>query len=134
MEKYTYSIANDFPDHTVASEKLHSTIIASLSSVSHIDTSGDVCDIWFTSALTSGEQITLDELVAAHPSLAHAKTAKMAAIDARTSALIAQGFVYSAKTFSLSLAAQAKMMGVLGQTSFADLAKAERQAQLTAAS
>ncbi|MBI3122382.1 MAG: Rrf2 family transcriptional regulator [candidate division NC10 bacterium] len=30
--------------------------------------------------------------------------------------------------------AQAKMMGVLGQTNFADLAKAERQAQLTAAS
>lgn len=30
--------------------------------------------------------------------------------------------------------AQAKMMGVLGQSNFADLVKAERQAQLTAAS
>ncbi len=39
------------------------------------------------------------------------KASKLLAIDTRTDALIAGGFVYSSKTFSLSLPAQVKMNG-----------------------
>jgi hypothetical protein len=47
----------------------------------------------------------------ASQSLHRLKHAKMKAIDARTDELIAAGFTYADKSFSLSLAAQAKMMG-----------------------
>lgn len=58
---------------------------------------------------------TVSEMSAAEKDaacLSDVKAAKCAAIDARTSELIAQGFTYDSKTFSLSIEAQAKMAGV----------------------
>jgi hypothetical protein len=66
----------------------------------------------------SGEQTTaLYDVIVAHSwddpaALPNAKTTRILEIDARTSALIDQGFVFSSKVFSLTLAAQAKMTGI----------------------
>ncbi len=57
---------------------------------------------------------TVREMTAAEQDiniLSSVKASKLLAIDARTDALIASGFVYSSKTFSLSLPAQIKMNG-----------------------
>jgi hypothetical protein len=66
--KYTYSISGDFLNGKVGSTKLtqeigSSTIVYALD---HISTIGDVCDIWFKSVLSGGEETTLDGVVAAH--------------------------------------------------------------------
>lgn len=59
---------------------------------------------------SGAERTALDAVVAAHdpvtPTLEVAKAAKRAAIDRKTSAVIAAGFAHSGKVFSLSLEAQ----------------------------
>jgi hypothetical protein len=67
--KYTYSISSDFPNHQVNSGALTEEIDdSSISSAAllRIDTAGDDCDIWFDDPLSSGDQTTLNGLVAAH--------------------------------------------------------------------
>lgn len=68
MNKYTYTIATAFPNGIVASERLTEEILDSsiVTALDHIDTGLGDCDIWFVSALSGGEQTTLDGLVAAH--------------------------------------------------------------------
>lgn len=69
--KYTKSIASDFTGliedgpclDTLTEEIRNSTIIIALD---HITVDGDVCDIWFKDALSSGDQTTLSNVVAAH--------------------------------------------------------------------
>ena len=66
--KYTYSIATDFPNHKENSARLISEISGSaiVAAPDHIDTEGDVCDIWMKAALSEGDETLLDGLVAAH--------------------------------------------------------------------
>lgn len=66
--KYTYSISTDFPNGKVAPSRLTQEIQASSISIAldYINTSGDDCDIWFKDVLSSGDQTTLDGVVAAH--------------------------------------------------------------------
>lgn len=66
--KYTYSIQNDFPNHKVASDRLKKEIqdSAIVTALDRIATTGDDCDIWFKDALSSGDQATLDTIVANH--------------------------------------------------------------------
>jgi hypothetical protein len=68
LTKYTYSISSDFPNQKVASLSLTNEINDSSisTSLSHINTASDDCDIWFTDILSSGDETTLDGLVAAH--------------------------------------------------------------------
>ena len=70
--KYTYSIQTDFPNHAENSTTLTAEIGLSSITVAldHIDTDGDVCDIWFKAALSEGEETTLDGVVAAHTGVA----------------------------------------------------------------
>jgi hypothetical protein len=68
------------------------------------------CEIIFDDPITAGEETTLDATIATH-ALAIAKARKFIAIDARTDQLIAEGFTYSAKQFSITLSAQNKIMG-----------------------
>ncbi len=75
-----------------------------LSSVSGVDKK-----YWFLDGDTVRE-MTAAEKDAAY--LSTAKTEKCGAIDLRTVELISAGFVYSSKTFSLSDAAQHKLMGI----------------------
>jgi len=68
---YTYSISGSFPSGSVASDRLEKEIRDSsiTKALSHIDTAGDDCDIWFKALLTTGsnsEKETLDGLVAVH--------------------------------------------------------------------
>ena len=69
MEKYTKSKATDFPLSTVirydllAAEILTSGIVPALD---HCDQAGDVVDLWFASALSAGEQVTLEAVCNAH--------------------------------------------------------------------
>lgn len=66
--KYTYSIQNDFPNHTVAVDRLTLEISSSVISIALdcIDTEGDVCDIWFKGTLLSGDVTILGGILAAH--------------------------------------------------------------------
>jgi hypothetical protein len=68
LTKYTYSITGDFPNDAVAIEKLVVEIDDSsiTTALDHVETAGDVCDIWFDDALSGGDETTLDGLVAAH--------------------------------------------------------------------
>jgi hypothetical protein len=66
---YTYSIDNDFPNRQVDSDSLTTQINASSigsAALLYIETTGDDCDIWFDGPLSSGDQTTLDGIVAAH--------------------------------------------------------------------
>lgn len=66
--KYTYSISTDFPSG-LASDRLDRDTRANTSisiALDRIDTSGDVCDVWFRDVLSGPEETVLDGLVAAH--------------------------------------------------------------------
>jgi hypothetical protein len=65
---YTYSIATNFPNHLVASDRLTMEIGQSsiVTALDHIDTSGDAVNIWFKDVLSGGDQTTLNGVVAAH--------------------------------------------------------------------
>lgn len=65
---YDYSITTDFPNDKVDCGKLTVEIQSSSITIAleRIDTSGDDCDIIFKDSLTTGEETTLDGLVAAH--------------------------------------------------------------------
>jgi len=67
--KYTYSIATDFVvNHLVNEAHLIHEIATSTITVAydHVDTDGDVCEIWMKAALSEGDKTLLDSLVAAH--------------------------------------------------------------------
>lgn len=67
-EKYTRSIANDFPNQKVTPCCLKKEIDGSsiTPALIGIHTAGDDCDCWFETALSSGDETTFDGLVAAH--------------------------------------------------------------------
>lgn len=67
-EVYTYSIENDFTGDTVDLNNLKYEIAASSIAVdlSYINTDGDICSIVFDSAISGGEQETLDTVVVNH--------------------------------------------------------------------
>jgi len=60
--KYTYSIADDFPEGSVDSDNLKAEIAASsiVTALDFIGTDGDVIDIWFKDALSTADKTTLD--------------------------------------------------------------------------
>jgi hypothetical protein len=66
--KYTYSIANDTANGIVNVDSLTQEVNAAAiaEDVDHINTVGDVLDIWFPNALSAGDQTTLTNTVAAH--------------------------------------------------------------------
>lgn len=77
--------------------------------------SGLVVTLEFTDELAVEDIDVLDTVVddhrAAFSPLPRAKAGKIAAIDTRTADLIAQGFTFGGKQFSLSMTAQSKIMG-----------------------
>jgi hypothetical protein len=69
---------------------------------------------------SAAEKTSVDNAVAAHSgptSLEVAKSLKAAAIDARTEALISEGFTFSSKQFSLSVNSQLKLIGAFAARS-----------------
>jgi hypothetical protein len=77
--------------------------------------SGSVVTLDFATTLSAPEVATLEQAIVDHKTgtneLEVARAKKVAAIDARTDELISLGFTYASKQFSLTLTAQAKMMG-----------------------
>jgi len=110
--KYTYSISTDVGG-PVDSDFLTVDIAADgiTTELLRIDTDGDVLDIWFADALSGGEETILDTCVTEHL-LDGAQARRYAEIDARTNELIAQGFVFGGKLFSLSDDAQVNIIGL----------------------
>lgn len=68
MSEYTYSTSEDFPNGTVATDRLTQEIRDSAITVAldYINTDGDDCIVVFKADLSSGEEDVLDGLVAAH--------------------------------------------------------------------
>ena len=67
--KYTYSIADDFPNSAVDSDKLKIEIQDSdiTIAIDYINTSNDDCDIWFKDSLsTTDSTVTLPAVIAVH--------------------------------------------------------------------
>lgn len=66
--KYTFSIASDTANGSVNPSTLTAEIAASaiVIALDHIDTGGDVLDIWFKDALSSNDQTALSTVVSAH--------------------------------------------------------------------
>jgi hypothetical protein len=66
--KYTFSIASDTANGAVNSDTLTSEVRASaiVIALDFIGTDGDVLDIWFKDALSSGDETILDGVVGAH--------------------------------------------------------------------
>ena len=68
LTQYKYSIQNDFPNRRVAPDRLTLEIQQSVivTALDHIDTIGDVCEIWFKDVLSAGDKIILDGVFATH--------------------------------------------------------------------
>jgi hypothetical protein len=66
--KYAYSIQTDFPNHVVASDRLVQEIRLSsiVTALDCVNTTGDVCDIWFKDTLSAGDESVLTGVVAVH--------------------------------------------------------------------
>ncbi len=66
--KYSYVIATDFPNNKVATDKLQQEIGESSITIGIDFIAADAtnCDIWFKTSISSGEETTLDGIVAAH--------------------------------------------------------------------
>jgi len=66
--KYTFSIINDTLNSLVNLSRLTSNIGDSDITISldYLNTNADVCDVWFKADLSSGEETTLSEVMAAH--------------------------------------------------------------------
>jgi hypothetical protein len=110
--KYTYSIATDVGG-PVDSDFLTTDIPAAgiATELLRIDTDGDVLDIWFADALSGGDQTILTVCVTQYM-LEAAKQRRYVEIDARTDELIAQGFTFGGKVFSLASDAQVNIIGL----------------------
>ena len=91
---YTYSIAADFPDSSVNSDKLAQEISQSsiVTALDFIQRAGDTLDIVFKASLSTGDKTTLDGdttgpaggLIAAHDSIISEETSKVAIEEERT--------------------------------------------------
>ena len=68
LTKYPYTISTDFSGG-VNSTRLKDIDIANSTisiALDHIDTAGDVCDIWFKDVLSTDDAASLDTVVAEH--------------------------------------------------------------------
>jgi hypothetical protein len=64
---YNYSVSDDFPNGSVNVDRLDSDIDSSIAvSLLYINVTADDCAITFVDALSSGQETTLDAIVAAH--------------------------------------------------------------------
>ncbi len=111
-----------FPDYEIQSPEvggtfcesdLHAEIVGSgpySTNFIGVSVTGGSVKVIFDEDPNSSDKLVIDGVLAAHDqTLQAAKTAKAVAIDTKTSQLIDGGFVYSEKTFSLSLDSQAVM-------------------------
>ena len=110
----TYSVSNDTADGTLDVSKLSREIVASnsIEAFESITESGDELQVSGASVLN---QTALDAVIHAHMAVTFAdkKAEKVLAIDARTRAIIAEGFAFDSHRFSLSPQAQTIWLGLI---------------------
>lgn len=67
---YTYSVSEDFPNSAVDparfKQEIEASSIVTALAEDFIQVSGDDCDVWFKASLSSGDESTLNSLVASH--------------------------------------------------------------------
>jgi hypothetical protein len=110
MAEYTYQVGS--VNGGVDVTRLLAEITAAGYQVTSAALSEDLADVTILSEATEAQ---IDAVVNAHQgpdSLDCYKAEKFAKIDAKTSELIASGFQFAGKVFSLSVNAQMKMMGI----------------------
>lgn len=115
---YEYTVATDVASGLYDQSALHGEIEAgSLPGFVGLrpGTEAGKFRVEFEAALSSGEKTTLDGIVSSHQNLDYKKTQRCREIDANTETLIAKGFTYSGKIFSLSANAQRKIEAYSGQ-------------------
>lgn len=109
----TYSIANDTANGVVDMTSLSEEISATTHVVGFdgLEVNGDNLSIIGASI---NNEIGLDQVVNSHSgiSLDNCKKMKFESIDNRTAELIAEGFLYASKTFSLSSSAQTNILAL----------------------
>jgi hypothetical protein len=104
LTTYTYSKADDFPNHVVNSDTLTSEITSSaiVTALDHIDTTATDCLIVFKAALSEGDETILDGIVAAHlgATVSHSALIKIdGAQTADTRLIVRQTIVNNAVAF-----------------------------------
>jgi hypothetical protein len=108
----TYSILTDVSLGEVKNDKLHKEIKSSgyINDLHSVDFGVDSIEIFGTSI---SDEVNLDALVLNHEktSLGELKILKFDDIDTKTGELIAQGFTYTTKVFSMSENAQNNLLG-----------------------
>jgi len=115
ITKYTYT--QEVNPKQLESEIKASAIVTHLSHITYTDELF-VLGIFMDDALSAGDETILNDLVTNHvlpPSISSLDQCKMsacAAIDARTSELIDEGFTYDSVQFSLSELAQINWIGL----------------------
>jgi hypothetical protein len=114
MPFLTYSIGVDTPSASIHAPKLHEEVAAAGpfdTDFVGIEITGTSILVHFAALPSGADTVAVDAVITAHDhSLSQAKESKIAAIDKRTSELIADGFVYANKSFSLTLSSQSKMI------------------------
>lgn len=109
MISYAY-VLTDTKFDSIHPKKLSNEIDAAITpDVCHIDVTGTAISVCFEASLDPADKTAMDGVVAAHEG--KAKKLKYKAIDKRTDELIAAGFTYGGKQFSLAATAQMKMVG-----------------------
>lgn len=109
MSTYTYDVGTDFAHEVEITDFTNELAAAGIPVINVHRDNGTLY------VVTDAEKSAVDSVVSGHAgpgSLTYAKRSKIKEIDARTDALIAKGFTYQGKQFSLSLTAQSKMMGL----------------------
>ena len=122
MEIYEYELS-DFIDHDLNSDRLILEIkavpaLVDVVFVTRIKTTSHVhVDIGYPTALSGGDKLLLDGVIAAHRDSAHwlpdVKQAKFKAIDAKTDAMVARGFTHQGVVYELYLEAQIRLLSML---------------------
>lgn len=111
MTSYQYTKSNVYQ-----AALIREIVAAGISKPILVTVEGTTLIISFTNSLTSGQVITLESVVTAHPDLDEYKKMKTNLIDAKTSSMIATGYHYPTSNdthFSASEPAQINLLYVL---------------------
>lgn len=111
-----YDIATELASGVAGTELQEELKALTLASCTYLGFKIDagICHLETDTAPDAADKALFDSAIASHAPMSpleSAKALKIIAIDARTAELIGNGFVYNSKNFSLSLSAQAKMIG-----------------------
>ena len=100
----SYSIQTAFPNHNVSLDRLKQEIEQSAitTALADISTSGDTCAVTFKADLSPGEQLLLDDIVAAHSGLPLPDNARQS-VTLQPFAKPGRNFIVTGRRFEITL-------------------------------